>query len=744
MSEVLVFTYQSCDSGAVGQTAYAPGVSLKQAVKGIVKKTALISLIFAVLAMTACSGGGGGDDDEESFMLTVLSPSGGQILQNPTGTYFKKGTKVTFTAVPDTDLDFVNWTNDGENSTDNPLTITIAKNTYIGAKFADLCELKVSAVAEGTGSFTIEPESANGLYEAGTTINLTAVPAPGYTFVLWQGDLQGSVLYTQHFNIAHDMDVKALFGPDGATYDLTIQIVPEGAGSVNLVPMAYPGNTEFEIVATPASGYAFASYSLGTQTSTNSTAKMTMPAEAATLTVTFEDASRDFIAQKATDSSWYTVHSTMLAEGEHCKVYVEDYSGVTTSTAAAVAAEFDDNIYGKITTNFGVHEDIDGDGKITLLLLDIIDGYDPSVGSYVAGYFDPTHMADADTDYHSNECDMLFLDVYPLEAGSDAFNSTIAHEFQHLINYSRTYMATGKEQDLWINEGLSSGAEYVYTGEVNEDRVAWFNADPCDGSISKGNNFFVWYGYWETMYNANCVLDNYATVSLFCQWLRIHASNGTAIYKDILDSTYRDYRAVTAAAGNRIGSAYSSWDRLLETWYLASFRCQSSGVYGYKGEIATNSIGWVQQNDTPYELESGEGIISALSATTGNVGTWSPPSGSGTHIAYAGFDYSGTSVDRYPSFTNQFALVLNTNSSNTAGQFEDVFIANVVSGLGDNPVARSIQSRIDSNKKELPALLNVGFHPGLKGPEKTAEQQMLKNRSRDFMPVKSIDGRKRL
>ena len=60
----------------------------------------------------------------------------------------------------------------------------------------------------------------------------------------------------------------------------------------------------------------------------------------------------------------------------------------------------------------------------------------------------------------------------------------------------------------------------------------------------------MWYGYWEGT-NPNTVLDNYATVSLFLQWLRIHASNGTEIYKEILASEDRDVDAVTAAAETR-------------------------------------------------------------------------------------------------------------------------------------------------------------------------------------------------
>ena len=456
-----------------------------------------------------------------------------------------------------------------------------------------------------------------------------------------------------------------------------------------------------------------------------------------------DDFDRDFWAQTYS-GRWYTVRSDLLATGTYCKVYAQQTAYITTAQAERVAVEFDDKIFNQITTNFGEHGDVDEDGKVTLLLLDIVDEYDPDVGGgFVAGSFDSTHMLRKTSNSKSNECDMIFIDVNPVEVESEEFYTTIAHEFQHLINYSRTYMVDGREQDIWINEGLSSGAEYIYSGAVSQERVNWFNTTVSyqngGPAIVYGNNFFVWYGYWEYNY-PNTVLDNYATVNLFFQWLRIHASNNTAIYKEILDSEDRDYRAVTAAAGSKIDSVYGNWPLLLETWYLANFRCQSSDHYGYEGLINTNPVYFNNSDDQEWSLSPGEAIISALSATAGSTATWSPPSGSGPNIQYAGFDYTGTAVYRTSSFTNEFAIVYNANTDNTASD-EKGFVANVVAAPGDNPVARSIQARIDANKNELPKKFAVGFHPGYGGAGETPEQRLLKNKA-GFAPAATIQGKK--
>jgi hypothetical protein len=335
---------------------------------------------------------------------------------------------------------------------------------------------------------------------------------------------------------------------------------------------------------------------------------------------------------------------------------------------------------------------------------------------------------------------MIFIDVNPVEVESEEFYTTIAHEFQHLINYSRTYMVDGREQDIWINEGLSSGAEYVYSGEVSQDRVTWFNNDSL-GTIAQGNNFFVWYGYWEGT-NPNTVLDNYATVSLFFQWLRIHASNGTEIYKEILASEDRDVDAVTAAAENQIDSAFSDWGYLLQTWYLANFRCRPDGFYGYEGEIDTDPVRLTKQGGDLYEFEAGEGIISALGNTPGDRGSFTPNTAdSGTHIQYTGFNYAEDAVATGTTLNNEFVLVLNTNTDNTPFAYEKGFIANVVTAPGSNPVALNMQARIVANKKPLPRKFPVGFHPGYGGAGETPEQRLLKNKA-GFAPAATIQGKK--
>ncbi|QQO10472.1 hypothetical protein [Breznakiella homolactica] len=363
--------------------------------------------------------------------------------------------------------------------------------------------------------------------------------------------------------------------------------------------------------------------------------------------------SRQFYAQDIYQSElqnksvYYTVNAVHLAENSTCIVYADRNAGVSIATAETIAAEFQNNIVYKITNAFGPFGDLDGNRKLILLLLDIRDGYSGS--GYVAGYFNPSDMFQRSTRYpYSNQADMIYLDTNPGQPGTTEFYSTIAHELQHQINFTASvdYRIIGNtiyDMDTWIDEGLSSAAEYIYRGGHYTQRINYFNSDR-GGTISKGNNFFVWQN------DAN-VLDEYATVYLFFQWLRIQ-SGGTGIYKNIIQSPDYDYHAVTAAATS-IGGPYSDWGTLMREWLLANYVNSATGTLGYKGEIQTTTYAI---SDNTRNLLPGEGVYSKINTQfdvtdTGN-------------IRYAGATKNSTLISTTTPYTGTRLLTFNSNDSN--------------------------------------------------------------------------------
>jgi hypothetical protein len=383
---------------------------------------------------------------------------------------------------------------------------------------------------------------------------------------------------------------------------------------------------------------------------------------------------KNFWALNIGTNYYYYLNAVLLAESDDCLVYAESNAAgqavIETARAEAIAREYSKNIEPKITGAFGEIYHITAENKVTFLLLDIKDGYNPaSGGGYVAGYFTTDDMERSN---FSNKRDMLYIDTNPGLMDMDVLYSTIAHELQHLINYSNSILKNRNEQDLWINEGLSTAAEYIYGGDP-ADRVTMYNED-YGGTIAYGNNFFVWYGIWELDSSIGDSLANYSTAYLFFQWLRLHANNGVGIYKEIINSQYTDYRAVTGTARNRIpalglsGSSRSEWETLLRTWMLANAIQAPSGLFGYQDKIGEITRGNEERLKTTYftgtarqewEFYPGEGIFTLVDTPP-----YEPPPGSGPHIRYVGFD--GRGIDGTSPYEGQYLLTFNANEDNTA------------------------------------------------------------------------------
>jgi len=358
---------------------------------------------------------------------------------------------------------------------------------------------------------------------------------------------------------------------------------------------------------------------------------------------------KKFWAQNAVTQAFYQLDADRLAEGSRCEVWAERGSGVTAATAENIANEYDFNIYPKMIANFGwednikldngqyikmntmeyahalVTDDISG-AKLTILLLDIKDRYQPGVNeSYVAGYFWPYDFfptTNVPSGYKTNVLDMIYIDTNPglnNEAGINEAYKTLAHEMQHLMNFvsSNKYRVTNNTiytMDTWIDEGLSSAAEWVYSGAHLTDRIEWFiqNGD-SKGKMDVGNNFYVW-GNRVTNSEPYPVLDDYATVYLFFQWLRLQTNN--TIYKEIIKSPNYNQQAVINAfnAKKNSGSNYSNWQLMLRDWLAANNINSPSGRVGYTGDSTLKNIkapyAPVTPTQTTLGLYPGESVYS--------------------------------------------------------------------------------------------------------------------------------------
>jgi hypothetical protein len=350
---------------------------------------------------------------------------------------------------------------------------------------------------------------------------------------------------------------------------------------------------------------------------------------------------KKFWAQNAVTQAFYQLDAEMLASNTRCEVWAEKGSGVTAATANSVASEYANSIYSKMIGNFGWTADIPltngqtkrmntlefahalatgemSNAKLTILLLDIQDGFNPPANNaYVGGYFWPYDIFSSPlpAGYKTNKLDMIYIDTYPGLNDTAQVYMTLAHELQHLMNFASTYQYRLKSNtlytmDTWIDEGLSSAAEWVYRGAHNTSRTDWFkNNGEGSGKIDVGNNFYVW-GNRATSSDQYPILDDYATVYLFFQWLRLQAGS-TSIYKNIIQSTNYDNQAVFKAL------SYSSWEAMLKDWLAANMTNSASGRDGYKGDATLKNISapYAPSGTTSLSLYPGEGAYSYYTTT---------------------------------------------------------------------------------------------------------------------------------
>ncbi|MCL2130457.1 MAG: hypothetical protein FWH35_08900, partial [Treponema sp.] len=267
------------------------------------------------------------------------------------------------------------------------------------------------------------------------------------------------------------------------------------------------------------------------------------------------------------------------------------------------------------------------------------DNYEPDVDeSFCAGYFWAGNFFAYEDDFQSNECDMIYVDTYPGLDYMEVVYSTMAHELQHLMNFITTILdrsiITGGvlknifPMDTWIDEGLSSAAEWVYTGKHLDSRIRDYNED-ISGLIAKGNNFFVWDNRNDEHIYA--VLDDYSTVYLFFQWLRLQAGS-PEIYFDIITSSNENYKAVSNSINKyKPGNGFNNWGTLLKTWMAANRINAETGIYGYMGDATLKKL---DKKTVPsgtagsLSLYPGEGVYSKATSSTMPTNT--------TYIQYAG------------------------------------------------------------------------------------------------------------
>ncbi|MCX7632994.1 MAG: hypothetical protein N2Z22_06665 [Turneriella sp.] len=234
---------------------------------------------------------------------------------------------------------------------------------------------------------------------------------------------------------------------------------------------------------------------------------------------------RSFWARRSegnNSTTFYRVVAMFSGESAHAVVYTEANRAIAADTVGRILAAFENSIVPIEHSLFAPPTDVDGNGKTILLLLDIQDGYREGSPGYVAGYFDPlNHYRDEvvnafNKNYHSNHAELLYLDVVQAEPASTSFLATLAHEYQHLLHFSKFFRGEQAEPEpIWLDEGLSEIASDLTGFGPQLSRVNYFaNALLASVSLLKNSDTFG--------------LENYAMSYVYFRYLTDVYGQGVA------------------------------------------------------------------------------------------------------------------------------------------------------------------------------------------------------------------------
>jgi len=215
-----------------------------------------------------------------TLSVGAAPPDGGRVTRTPDESNFAADEPVVLSAIAEDGYTFVGWA--GASTSTNPnINVTMDSNKPLVAIFnpastagASTHSLVTTAFPEGSG--TVNPAGAT-TYDNGTSVNVTATPAQGYTFRGWSG-ASTSTASSISVTMDNSKTLVAMFIP--TVYTFRVNSIPETGGTVFVNGTALAGNveagTDVTVLAQAAPGYEFTGWSWATGSAMDITNPMTI------------------------------------------------------------------------------------------------------------------------------------------------------------------------------------------------------------------------------------------------------------------------------------------------------------------------------------------------------------------------------------------------------------------------------------------------------------------------------------
>jgi immune inhibitor A len=264
-----------------------------------------------------------------------------------------------------------------------------------------------------------------------------------------------------------------------------------------------------------------------------------------------------FFVANVLGKGYSEIDATVRYVTPHAYWYVKDGFRVDQRRLEGSAARFESHIYPTTRRIFGPESDpgIDNDPRITVLIAPI---------SGVGGYFSASDSFPRIVNPYSNQRDMIYMSSTPDDppaTPNNYFESTLAHEFQHMIEWN-----VNRDRDIWLDEGFSEAASHL-------------NGYSTGGSdFSFTNNPDTQLNAWTDVGNSSA---HYGASYLFSRYL-MDRFGGEGVLGEVLRQEGLGIEAIDTALK---GKGYApGFDGAIKDWAVANAlndKNLSGGRYSY-------------------------------------------------------------------------------------------------------------------------------------------------------------------
>lgn len=242
-------------------------------------------------------------------------------------------------------------------------------------------------------------------------------------------------------------------------------------------------------------------------------------------------------------------------EGIHCRIWYLNNTNVTNDALSQNSfnklADTIDSIFVKETQVFGTNIfnigtagfiKADSNTKLDVLVYDLFGDADSDQKGGVFGFFRAYDFSINETNTgKSNECEVIHIDSFflncDIKSNTNKVQSTLIHEFQHLLNLCNKY----GNYETWFTEMLSMCAEDVFQSQINITDIE----SPKGRFNESFDKPYQGFGAWPGN-NDEKVFNAYANAYAFGAYL-MRNYGGIKLIHEIATNNYTNKEAITMA-----------------------------------------------------------------------------------------------------------------------------------------------------------------------------------------------------